>query len=170
MRYLNYIHLSSITLSKEEESYLDEQAAFESWCYKNKGQHGRSIHINEAMIIFKDDLFSICADHISHQDNPAHWKNIMLTLEDKKSLEFSIKIQQAKSYPIDQLCSQLGYPPNSRDMCQSPFLEKQRTGSMKLYRNNNTWYDFGVSQGGDTIDLVQKVCNFSFKQSVEYLI
>lgn len=46
----------------------------------------------------------------------------------------------------------------SGPLCQSP-LHTDKTASFKIYGNNNSWYDFGLSVGGNLIDLVCRLEN-----------
>lgn len=52
--------------------------------------------------------------------------------------------------------------------CRSPF-RAERTPSFSISPDKNVWYDFGASEGGDTITFVEKAENCSFHEAVEFL-
>ncbi len=71
-----------------------------------------------------------------------------------------MNIEQAKSIPIDELLLRLGYAPSRKSHEQFWYLSPLRTEStpsFKVNPNMNSWYDFGTGEGGDIIDLVQKL-------------
>lgn len=45
-------------------------------------------------------------------------------------------------------------------------LRIEKTSSLKLYRDTNSWADFGSSEGGSVIDFVMKAENIEFKEAV----
>lgn len=80
--------------------------------------------------------------------------------------------EQAKQIPLDDLLGTLGHMPKSQrgtDMWYlSPFRDEQ-TASFKLNKRLNTWYDFGLGQGGTVIDFVCTYYNDTVKQALERL-
>ena len=50
----------------------------------------------------------------------------------------------------------------------SPFRD-ERTPSFKINPIKNTWYDFGIGEGGTIIDLIAKVENVNVKNAVKRL-
>lgn len=48
-------------------------------------------------------------------------------------------------------------------------IRDEKTPSVKFYKNNNTWHDFGSDQGGDVIDLVQLINKCSFQDACKLL-
>ena len=69
-----------------------------------------------------------------------------------------MNISQAKRIPIDEYLSLQGIEPSRGNAVEvwyrSPF-RREDTPSFKLNRELNAWYDFGLGQGGDLIDLVK---------------
>lgn len=77
------------------------------------------------------------------------------------------KVKQSIS--IVDLASQYGANPfgngNTVHTKNNP-LRTEKTSSLKLYRNTNSWSDFGSSEGGSVIDFVMKAENVDFKEAV----
>ena len=53
-------------------------------------------------------------------------------------------------------------------VAKSPF-RNERTPSFSISPEKQMWYDFGSSEGGDVISLVEKTENMSFLEAVEFL-
>lgn len=70
-----------------------------------------------------------------------------------------MNIEQAKRIRLEDFLHRLGYSPNRRSRDQlwfsSPFRNEQ-VPSFKLNLSLNTWYDFGLGEGGDIIDFVKQ--------------
>ena len=69
---------------------------------------------------------------------------------------------------IVDLASQYGAKPfGNGNVVGTKFnpLRTERTSSLKLYRNTNSWNDFG-GEGGSIIDFVMKAENIDFKEAV----
>ena len=155
---------------KSTEERLDQELRHEIWCKRNQGNHGRNIHVTTAINIFKEEIPTICYEHIKVNNNVKHWEGILSTLRDKEKLAFNEKMQKAKDFPIEQLVRNLGFEINRAGFTQSPFLEPQRTGSCKIYANTNSYYCHATAKGGDTIDFVRAVQGLSFNEAVQFLI
>ncbi len=71
-------------------------------------------------------------------------------------------IDQAKNIKIADYLQSLGHTPAKRNgntlMYLSP-LRDERTASFKVDRERNVWYDFGLSVGGNIIDLAMQLNN-----------
>ena len=76
--------------------------------------------------------------------------------------------EEAKQYPIEELCIQLGIEINNRNKGICP-LHQEKTPSFSINKEKNVWYCFGCSEGGDTIQLVMKVLNKTFQDSLKFL-
>lgn len=48
---------------------------------------------------------------------------------------------------------------------RSPF-RNERTSSFAVYPESNTWFDFGLGEGGDVIAFFRKLCNCSYKEAL----
>lgn len=70
-------------------------------------------------------------------------------------------IQQLKKVPIDRFVK----------VNHSGFfaIRNENTPSVKWYKEKNTWHDFGIGEGGDVIDLVQRLYGCTFPQALEML-
>ena len=51
---------------------------------------------------------------------------------------------------------------------RSPFRE-EKVGSLVVYKDTNTWYDFGEGVGGDNIALVMKMHGYNFIEACNYI-
>jgi len=51
---------------------------------------------------------------------------------------------------------------------RSPFRE-EKVGSLVVYKDSNTWYDFGEAIGGDNISLIMKMHNMTFVEACNYI-
>jgi len=70
-------------------------------------------------------------------------------------------LEQIKSVPIDSIVEV-----NSRNTFS---IREERTPSCHYYREQNRWHDFGSSEGGDVIDLVMRINNWTFHEACQYL-
>lgn len=100
----------------------------------------------------------------------ARWSNTGGWEIDNRGRITGEDIQRAKQYPITDL-----YPGEIRvrgrlATVRCPFHE-ERTGSLVIYLNNNTWHCFGTcGAGGDSIDFVMKRDQIKFLDAVKLLI
>ena len=77
------------------------------------------------------------------------------------------KVKQSIS--IVDLASQYGANPfGNGNTVHTKFnpIRSEKTSSLKLYRDTNSWSDFGSSEGGSVIDFVMKAENIEFKEAV----
>lgn len=77
------------------------------------------------------------------------------------------KVKQSIS--IVDLASQYGANPyGNGNTVHTKFnpIRSEKTSSLKLYRDTNSWSDFGSSEGGSIIDFVMKVENIEFNQAL----
>ncbi len=73
-------------------------------------------------------------------------------------------IARAKKYPINRLIEV-----NRQGFCHCPF-HKEKTPSFKVYKDTNTYHCFGAcNESGDTINLLMKRDNLTFKQAIKFL-
>jgi DNA primase len=76
---------------------------------------------------------------------------------------------QAKTIKIADYLQNLGLNPTkiqgNNYWYLSPF-RNERTASLKVDTNKNTWHDFGTGEGGDVIDLAQKIENCSVEMAL----
>lgn len=79
---------------------------------------------------------------------------------------------QAKQIPLENILGQLGCKPKQHKgtdiWYHSPFRH-EKTASFKLNKRLNTWYDFGLGQGGTVIDFVCEYYGETVKQALERL-
>ena len=65
---------------------------------------------------------------------------------------------------IDRVVSFYGYEPNKQGFVSCPF-HNERTASLKIYPNSNSFYCFGCGAGGDVIDFVRLLYGLDFRQA-----
>jgi len=85
-----------------------------------------------------------------------------------------VNIQQAKRIPLQTLLAGRGHLPVKQrgDDCWyiSPFRPDERTPSFKINVRKNLWYDFGEGQGGNLLDLAQRLFQTQdLKQTLQQL-
>ncbi len=73
-----------------------------------------------------------------------------------------MNIAQAKQVPIVELLAAKGFHPHHRKGAdvwyKSPFRD-EKTPSFKVNIHKNVWFDFGMGEGGDTLNLIQVLYN-----------
>ena len=77
------------------------------------------------------------------------------------------KVKQSIS--IVDLASQYGANPyGNGNTVHTKFnpIRSEKTSSLKLYRDTNSWSDFGSSEGGSIIDFIMKADSIDFKEAV----
>lgn len=74
------------------------------------------------------------------------------------------RLQKAKAVPIDTILDFKG------GFAKCP-IHKEKTASLKYYDKDNRWHCFGAcSSGGDVIDLVMKMYNYTLPEAIKYLL
>ena len=100
----------------------------------------------------------------------AHWEKIVRIDEWKRQpvgddTITDIDIAQAKEIPITNFIEV-----NRAGFTKCPF-HNEKTGSFKVYPQDNRWHCFGLCyNGGDVIDLICKMNNLTFIEAVKFLI
>jgi len=149
--------------NKATEDRLDLELRHDLWCKRNRGNYGRDIHITTAISVFKEDIYDIALELAMAGD-----ETLLKIIKNKSKLEFAEKLQKAKDFPIEELVRNLGFE-IKQGFTQSPYLPPQRTGSCKIYPNTNSYYCYGVSKGGDTIDFVREIQQCDFATAINFL-
>jgi hypothetical protein len=73
------------------------------------------------------------------------------------------QIARAKEYPIAELLEV-----NSAGFAKCPF-HNEKTASLKVYKNQGTWWCYSENAGGDVIALVMRLEDLTFTQAVRRL-
>ena len=113
--------------------------------------------------------------------NPTYveWKRIVDEIKRvniaylKEKRDFGINVPQgdidvegARNKPIEEVISH--YVPIKRGFCACP-IHQEKTPSLKIYRDTNSWYCFGCHAGGDTIAFVMAVEQCDFVEAVKMI-
>lgn len=99
-------------------------------------------------------------------ENLAHWYAKVEKIEGLK--EWEEKYDRAKSVRIEEVLRK-DFPSESfRRQLKCP-LHKDKTASLKVYLNTNSWYCFGCGKGGSPIDYIMHRQGLSFKDAVDFL-
>mgnify|MGYP001607786983 CR=1 FL=1 len=157
--------LKPYDLMSDEE--FDAVTYFERWCSINKRRTIQTVHISEALQIFTDDVYEICMAKIGNGEQIDHFNNVLWKLKKWRSGDV-LQVDQAKKVNIENLIRSYGYEPRMNKI-QCPFHGEERTPSLHIYTNTNTWHCFGCGAGSDTIDWVMKKGGVNFVQAVKYL-
>ena len=147
------------------EQQLDDELRLELWVKRNKGNHGRNVHLLEAVEIFKDDLYRVCMDKLSAGEDEVNIKKALFTLRDDR--RGKLNIQKAKETSIVALTQRFGFVARL-GFIKCPFHE-DRSASLKLYPKTERWWCFGCNSGTSTIDFVMKMQKCDFVAAVKYL-
>ena len=73
-------------------------------------------------------------------------------------------IQAAKDVPLETLIQ------INAGGFASCLFHKDKTPSLKVYKQTNRWHCFSCGEGSDTIDLIIKTQKMSFVEAVKFLI
>ena len=89
--------------------------------------------------------------------------------ESEKTKKNDLDIERAKEFLIGDILNlkPTGKSSNREFYCCP--LHNENTGSFVWYKNNNSWYCFGCGQGGDSVDIYQKLHEVDFIQAVKAL-
>lgn len=84
------------------------------------------------------------------------------------AINISELIREAKNRPIREILNLCGVEiTNKRMACCIKHNEK--SPSMYIYEDTNTWHCFGCGESGDNIDLVEACLNMNFIEAVKFL-
>lgn len=84
------------------------------------------------------------------------------------------EIEQAKTHSCSSYLQSIGISSDAKrskgryTFFHSP-LRDEKTPSFVVNENKNTWFDYGIGIGGDSISLVMKLENMSFVDAIHYL-
>lgn len=83
-----------------------------------------------------------------------------------------MRADQARNIPIDRYLDSQGHQPaktrlGGRELWyNSPLRDGDKTPSFKVDSSKNVWYDHGLGQGGDIIDLVRHICSCDVRDAL----
>jgi len=84
----------------------------------------------------------------------------------------SINLDKIRNIPIEDFMINNGFEINNSTVSNfffhSPF-RNEKTASFSVWKKKNRWKDFGTGEGGDIIELAQKIWNTSFKEAIHRL-
>lgn len=94
----------------------------------------------------------------------AYLKVMDLPDSEKEKTINDIKVQQAKEIPIETFID------TDNSGFAHCFLHRDKTPSLKIYKNKNRWHCFSCDLGGDVIDLIMRRDNVNFIKAVKFLL
>lgn len=74
----------------------------------------------------------------------------------------------ALEVPIESLL-ETDYRTSGRTVCSLCPFHGEKTPSFYVYTDTNRYWCYGCNQGGDSINFIRSLYNFTFKEAVEYL-
>ena len=86
--------------------------------------------------------------------------------------ERKLTCERARSICIVKTLAKLGHFPSRTREKEAWFLSPLRSetqASLKVSLKLNRWYDFGIGEGGNVIDLVCKISNCSVSEALQFL-
>lgn len=119
--------------------------------------------INIANIKKRISTLNLCLEHARNCVLKAQDMSLVYRHED-----LSILIAQAKQVPIKVLLSSMNIKINSMGMCCC-IAHTEKTPSMHVYEDTNTWHCFSCQKSGDTIDVIQILNGYDFVNAVKSL-
>lgn len=85
------------------------------------------------------------------------------------TLSRSYVLDDVKTIPILDICSELGIRVEKKGRGYWCKMRPEKTASVILHPENNTYHDFGTNEHGSSIDFVSSVLSLSFAESVRFL-
>lgn len=98
--------------------------------------------------------------------NMAKWYDQIEKLTDKTDADR--KIENAKDKRIESVMREYFPSGNFNRLICCP-LHKDKTPSLKVYPNTNSWHCFGCQEGGDPIHFIMKLHNLDFMGAVDHI-
>ena len=86
--------------------------------------------------------------------------------------ERKLTCEKARSICIVETLAKLGHFPSRKTGKEAWFLSPLRSetqASFKVSLKLNRWYDFGIGEGGNVIDLICKISNCSVAEALQFL-
>lgn len=74
------------------------------------------------------------------------------------------------NYNIRDLAEQFGAKPNSAGKCKFNPIREERTSSLQIYDDTNTFYDFGSGLSGDVISFYSEFYKIDLSETIERML
>ena len=99
-----------------------------------------------------------------------HWQYKKKQAQGEPVSENYVDKEELKQIPISRIMELLGYKEYGRSQGRTYYkIREEKTASCVYFHNTNSFYDFGMSQGGDNIALIQLIYNCNFGQACRIL-
>ena len=156
-----------------------------SWCYKQQEINivNQTTGVQDKISMFVKDIYECSPKSLWFVEDELNKANDKLNKLEKKKLWLDRMIsnhKKAEETKVEYVPKQADY--NIEEIKQTPIdqivkvnahgffaIRNEKTPSVKYYKNDNRWHDFGSQDGGDVIDLVQKLRDCTFREALEYL-
>lgn len=138
---------------------------FDRWANQ---QPRRTVCLQEAFEVFREDLYGLMMDKIGTSQAPdasgrSYWTALLWRWKRWAENPDRLDVARAKDYPITELIGRYGIEVR-RNMAKCP-LHEDSTASMSF--KYNRFNCFGCGAKGDTIELVMKMQKCSFIEAVK---
>ena len=74
------------------------------------------------------------------------------------------------NYNIRDLAEQFGAKPNSAGKCKFNPIREERTSSLQIYDDTNTFHDFGSGLSGDVISFYSEFYKIDLSETIERML
>lgn len=84
----------------------------------------------------------------------------------------NINLDNIRAIPIEDFMVSIGCEIENRTTSNfffKPPYRVEKTASLSVWKKKNRWKDFGTGEGGDIIELAQKIWNVNFKEAITRL-
>ena len=153
----------SIPESDMTEEQFEQDIRHFNFCHKNRYTI-KTVNVWEAIHIFREDLPSICNDHIRAGENVEYWKELLGKLRNRGRLKFRDQLERAKEVPIMSLVNS-----EVRMNKINCIVHDDSSASLHIYSDTNRWWCFGCQSGGSTIDFIMMSNGCTLSQAIDYL-
>ncbi len=147
-----------------------EEVEFQNWCVAWKMRHcAKIVGEFQAMEIFRESLPDLFLSKIASNEDVENFSRLLGLLRKFASGNYKkLDIERARNIPIMSVVEQFtGNVRNMKIPCPS---HADKTPSLHIYEQTNTWKCFSCGKGSSVIDLVMIFLGKPFKESVLWLL
>lgn len=164
---IKYLDLTPVDRLPVDENFYDYLVGYDMlWekFFADAEKKTKKVSPTQALHIFKDELTYVCHRKISSGEDTAHFDSILTKIKSMNNLD----VEKARQTPIRDVLKSFGIDIPRNNKVPSIYKD-ERTNSMHIYEDTNSYYDFGMCKGGDVIRLAQDYLGIKFKEAVKYI-